>query len=197
MKGWERGICTVSVAWWKFWEDNLMDSFLTWEGIVATGALLISLYNLRRARRAPAAARQRELRDQLRTMLDDLDAQVKVIQSTILNGDASLPEALAFSSQAGRLLQLSARMDNSQASRVNLVVAALHSVAGSLSGAATARSLNSSRETLQRAGESTQSISKLQPVNEQMRLKDLDDACKDAAQAIAKEIRELNRLESR
>lgn len=80
-----------------------MDSFITWEGIVATAALAVSLYSLRQVRRAPAMARQRELQDQLRAKLEESAAQVKAVQKALRHGSIELPDVMVFMEMATKI----------------------------------------------------------------------------------------------
>lgn len=175
-------------------DDQRMDSFVTWEGVVASAALLVSLYSLRQVRRAPAMARQRELRDQLRVMLEASAAQIKEVRSGIRRGAPDRLDAFEFMQPAQEISKLGDRLTG-RGGRVSLVVAHLQAVAAHLQSVGAARSRNSTRELL--GGSSVAGLSEELPeANVDIALRDLDDACKEAASVIADEIEELNRLES-
>ncbi|WP_186629017.1 hypothetical protein [Rhodococcus sp. BP22] len=61
-------------------------------GIVAVASLLLGLYNLWFAHKAPVRARQRELEDELRTKIEELKAVMEKSVESIKRGSHSNPE---------------------------------------------------------------------------------------------------------
>ena len=175
-----------------------MDSFVTLAGLVAIAALFVSLYSLRQVRRAPAMARQRELRDQLRGILEEYARQIEHIKGGIRRGQTDLPEPMGFTASIPQLSALEARLTRNHDGRIARVVVYINSVGVHLAAVAAARSRNATIESL---ADTTLNGAEAVPenlpaFNVEMALKDLDDACKEAAAVIAAEIKELNRLES-
>jgi hypothetical protein len=167
---------------------------LTWEGVVATAALLVSLYNLRQARRAPALARQRELRDQLRILLELATTDVQAVRDGIRSGAEEMPSSLYFHQQTQKLEKIRARL-MTLGTQVEAVEVRLNKVGAHCSSVTAAQQRNSTRELLSTIN--LTGVPELPAANVDVEQRDLDDACKDALSVIASTLGELNRLESR
>jgi len=168
-----------------------MDSFITWEGVVATLALLVSLYNLQRARRAPALARQRELRDQLRVLLDASVAEIDALQEGLRKNALKLPSGLHFVIEGQKIAKIRERLDNLD-SAVVPVESHLAAVGAYSDVVTAARQRNAARQLL---GSDAQR--ELPEDNLPLALQDLDVRCVEAAQEISYALKKLNQLESR
>ncbi|MUK01630.1 hypothetical protein GM708_06625 [Vibrio cholerae] len=171
-----------------------MDSSVFWDAVVAVvavAALAVSLYNLRQTRRAPALARQRELQDQVRALLDPVIAKLKAARSEIRRGSTSFPVLLVLDQDAQRISQIRVRLTKLDG-RVALVEAQLRFVMAAAWSVESVTAKNESIETLARSGGTTE----LTPSNSAVAIQDLDLACKDAIDYIEQVLGELNRLEN-
>lgn len=163
-----------------------MDFGLTWEGVAALLALAVSLYNLREARRAPAKARQRELRDDLRILLGDVATEVNLLREDMRGGN-ELTGASKFRDSATELRKLGPRLRGSE-SRLMLIAAKLEHIADCrLHVVSTPQEIQWRKDA--------EEMGVFMP--EEGTLDDLDDACEDAAAEVLRELDRLRVLESR
>lgn len=163
-----------------------MDFGLTWEGVAALLALAVSLYNLREARRAPAKARQRELRDDLRILLDGAALEISSLREDIRDGN-EIDGASRFRDRATELRKLGPRIRGSE-SRLSLIAAKLQHIADCrLHVVSTPQEIQWRKDA--------EELGVFMP--EERSLDELNDACKDAAVEVLKELGRLRVLESR
>jgi hypothetical protein len=163
-----------------------MDS---WEGVVATVALLVSLYSLWQVRRAPALARQRELWDQLRVLLDHSAIELKAMRDEIRGEGIAEERGLALDSEAEQIRELAKRLVKMRQEAAHVEMH-LQTVVVKSMRVQSARSRN---DTIKMLGPD----SGLSAANVDVVLRDLDDACRDAASEVTNALKELNRLETR
>lgn len=160
-----------------------------WEGVVATAALLVSLYSLWQVRRAPALARQRELWDQLRVLLDHSANELKAIRDDIRGEGTAEERGIALSGESQQIRELAKRLVKMRPEATDVEMHLSTVVLRSMQ-VQSARDRNNTIKTLG-------SGSGLPAANVGVAQQDLDGACKDAAAKVAHALRELNRLESR
>lgn len=82
---------------------------MSWEAIVAIGALALGIYNTWQARQAPAEARQRQLWDDLRTTVEPLAGALIDIKSTLSFGHELGPYPPELTYAQHRLVELGPR----------------------------------------------------------------------------------------
>ena len=163
-----------------------MDFGLTWEGVAALLALAVSLYNLREARRAPAKARQRELRDDLRVLLEDVATEINSFREDIREGnELNGPSRLRGS--AKELRKLAPRIRGGESRLKHIATKLDHTADCRL------RVVSTPQEIQWRKDAEDMGVS----MSEEATLDDLDDACQDVAVEVLKELDRLRVLESR
>ena len=172
------------------WNDEAMDFSLTWEGVAALLALGVSLYNLWEARRAPAKARQRELRDELRVLLEGVAAEILAFRAEVQEGD-ELDSGSKFRDSAAKLERLGPRITGSQ-SRLSLIASKLQHIADCrLRVIGNAHDIQWIRDA--------EELGVVSPDGdlETVSRDDLDAACEGAVGEVQKELERLRVLESR
>lgn len=179
----------------QVWHDLRMDEFVTWEGIVATAALIVSLYNLRQVHRAPALARRRELRDQLRVLLERSVDKLEAVRSSIRAGQ-EIPLGAEVMDLAGQLWNLEKRLQDPSL-RVKFLAQQLQVVAGAMTSLVLLRQSHDRFNKLSQSDAVRVAEMGGRPGDLHVHNRDVDDVCKDVMESIGKTIKELNRLESR
>lgn len=167
-----------------------MDFSLTWEGIAALLALGVSFYNLWEARRAPAKARQRELRDELRVLLEGVAAEIVSFRADVQEGN-EIDSASKFRESAAKLQKLGPRITGSQ-NRLSLIASKLQLVAD-----CRLQVIGNAQDNQWRRDAEELGVVMPEGDLETLTRDDLDAACEGAAEEVQKELVRLRVLESR
>lgn len=172
------------------WNDEAMDFSLSWEGIAALFALGVSIYSLWEARRAPVKARQRELRDELRVLLEGVAAEIESFRADVQEGN-EIDSGSKFRDSAAKLQKLGPRITGSQ-NRLSLIASKLQHVAD-----CRLRVVGDAHDIQWRRDAEELGVVMPEGDLETLSRDDLDAACEGAAGEVQKELERLRVLESR
>lgn len=170
-----------------------MDFGLTWEGVAALMALAVSIYNLREARKEPARALERTLRNELRVALEGAKGLVEAQRKAIRDGD-EVGSGDEFLTTADSIRRIAKRLPRDEA-RVLVVASQLELVNALCGSVVAARQSAEARESIEGLGLGHMATG-LGKHRIDVKISDLDHGCQEAATKIHGELSHLHELES-